>query len=99
MALAVSGGYGTTFEPTGYFHHIFDPQTGASAHKLVDAAVTGPRATTATALAVATCVLGEERARALLQACPGTRAIVTRPDGTSVTIGPVLFPPAQAGEG
>ena len=25
MALAVSGGYGTTFEPSGRFHHIFDP--------------------------------------------------------------------------
>jgi FAD:protein FMN transferase len=87
MALAVSGGYGTTFEPTGQFHHIFDPQTGASANKLADAAVIGPRATAANALAVAVCVLGEERARALLEACPGTRAIVTRPDGTSAAIG------------
>jgi FAD:protein FMN transferase len=87
MALAVSGGYGTTFEPTGHFHHIFDPQTGASANQLADAAVIGPRATAATALAVAICVVGEERAQALLEACPGTRAIVTRPDGSSVTIG------------
>jgi FAD:protein FMN transferase len=86
-ALAVSGGYGTTFEPTGQFNHIFDPQTGASANKLADAAVVGPRATVAAALAVATCVVGEERAYALLAACPGTRAIVTRSDGTSVTIG------------
>jgi thiamine biosynthesis lipoprotein len=87
-ALAVSGGYGTTFEPTGRFHHIFDPQTGASANKLADAAVIGPSAATANALAVAICVAGEERARALLAACPGTRAIVTRPDGTSMTIAP-----------
>ena len=87
MALAVSGGYGTTFEPTGHFHHIFDPQTGASANKLADAAVIGPRATAANALAVAICVVGEERARALLDACPGTYAIMTRPDGSSVTIG------------
>jgi thiamine biosynthesis lipoprotein len=87
MALAVSGGYGTTFEPTGHFHHIFDPQTGASANRLADAAVIGPRATAATALAVAVCVLGEERAQALVEACPGTRAIVTRSDGASVTIG------------
>ena len=35
MALAVSGGYGTTFEPSGRFHHIFDPHTGASANSLV----------------------------------------------------------------
>jgi thiamine biosynthesis lipoprotein len=87
MALAVSGGYGTTFEPTGHFNHIFDPQTGASANKLADAAVIGPRATMATALAVAICVVGEERAHALLEACPGTRALVTRSDGTAVAIG------------
>jgi thiamine biosynthesis lipoprotein len=87
MALAVSGGYGTTFEPSGRFHHIFDPQSGASANRLADAAVIAPRATTATALAVATCVLGEERAQALFEACPGARALVTRPDGTSAMIG------------
>jgi len=87
MALAVSGGYGTTFEPTGHFHHIFDPHTGASANQLADAAVIGPRATAANALTVAICVVGEERARALLEACPGTRAIITRPDGSSATIG------------
>jgi thiamine biosynthesis lipoprotein len=86
-ALAVSGGYGTTFEPSGRFHHIFDPQTGASANRLADAAVIGPRATAANALSVAICVAGEERAKSFLQACPGTRAIVTRSDGTSVTIG------------
>jgi FAD:protein FMN transferase len=86
-ALAVSGGYGTTFEPTGRFHHIFDPGTGASANKLADVAVIGPRATAANALAVAVCVLGEERAQPLLEACPGTRAIITRSDGTSATIG------------
>ena len=88
MALAVSGGYGTTFEPTGRFHHIFDPQTGASANKLADATVIGPRATVANGLATAICVVGEERASALLAAYPGTRAILTRMDGTSVTIAP-----------
>jgi thiamine biosynthesis lipoprotein len=86
-ALAVSGGYGTTFEPTGHFNHIFDPQTGASPNKLADAAVIGPRATVTAALGVAVCVVGEERAHALLEACPGTRAIVTRSNGTTATIG------------
>jgi thiamine biosynthesis lipoprotein len=81
-ALAVSGGYGTTFEPTGRFHHIFDPHTGASANSLVDVAVIGPRATAANGLSTAICVAGEARAAALLAAFPGTRAIVTRPDGT-----------------
>jgi thiamine biosynthesis lipoprotein len=87
MALAVSGGYGTTFEPTGRFHHIFDPQSGASANNLAGVAVIGPRATAANALAVAICVLGEERGQSLLDASPRTFAIITRPDGTSATIG------------
>jgi FAD:protein FMN transferase len=86
MALAVSGGYGTTFEPTGRFHHIFDPHSGACANGLVDVAVIGPRATAANGLSTAICVAGEARAPALLAAFPGTRAIVTRPDGTAVAI-------------
>src|SRR5258707_7072841 len=45
MALAVSGGYGTTFEPSGRFPHIFDPHTGASANKLFQAARIRPTAT------------------------------------------------------
>jgi len=86
MALAVSAGSGTTFERSGKFHHIFDPHSGESAHKLVRAAVIGPRATAADGLATALCVAGEARARTLLAAYPGTRAILTRLDGTSVTI-------------
>jgi FAD:protein FMN transferase len=86
MALAVSGGYGTTFEPSGRFHHIFDPHTGASANSLFDVAVIGPRATTANGLSTAICVTGESQASRLLAAYPGMRAILTRIDGTSVTI-------------
>jgi FAD:protein FMN transferase len=86
-AMAVSGGYGTTFEATGRFHHIFDPHTGESAHALLDATVVGPRATVANGLSTALCVAGEARAAALLAGCPGYRAILTRPDGTTVTFG------------
>ena len=86
-AMAVSGGYGTTFEPSGRFHHIFDPHTGESAHGLLDATVIGPRATAANGLSTALCVAGEERAAALVAACPGYRAILTRPDGTTATFG------------
>jgi FAD:protein FMN transferase len=85
-ALAVSGGYGTTFEPSGLFHHIFDPATGASAHALREVAVIAPRAMIADGLATAICVSGEERARRLL-AAHGARAILTRFDGTTVRIG------------
>jgi thiamine biosynthesis lipoprotein len=86
-AMAVSGGYGTTFEPSGRYHHIFDPSTGDSARALIDAAVIGPRATVANGLSTALCVAGEARAAALLAACPGYRAILTRPDGTRAEVG------------
>jgi thiamine biosynthesis lipoprotein len=85
MALAVSGGYGTTFEPSGRFHHIFDPHTGASANSLVQVAVIGPTATIANGLATAICVTGEALAPRLLAAYPRMRAIVTRLDGTQMT--------------
>ena len=86
MALAVSGGYGTTFDASGRCHHIFDPRTGASANTLVDVAVIGPRATAADGLATAICVAGEALAPTLLAAYPQTRAVLTRVDGTSTTV-------------
>ena len=86
-AMAVSGGYGTTFEPSGRFHHIFDPHTGDSVHALIDAAVIGPRATVANGLSTALCVAGADRAAGLMAACPGYRAILTRPDGTKAEFG------------
>jgi FAD:protein FMN transferase len=86
MALAVSGGYGTTFEESGRFHHIFDPRTGASAGTVVDVAVLGPSAMAANGLATAICVGGEALAPALLAAYPQMRVMVTRLDGTSVTL-------------
>jgi thiamine biosynthesis lipoprotein len=86
MALAVSGGYGTTFEESGRYHHIFNPRTGESANNLVDVAVIGPRATAADGLATAICVVGEALAPTLLAAYPRTRAILTRLDGTSMTL-------------
>jgi thiamine biosynthesis lipoprotein len=85
MALAVSGGYGTTFEASGRFHHIFDPHTGASANRVVQVAVISPRATIADGLATAICVSGEADAPRLLAAYPRTRAIVKRLDGKSLT--------------
>ena len=85
-ALAVSGGYGTKFEPSGRFHHIFDPASGASANRLADAVVLAPTATIANGLSTALYVAGEAQAPALLAAYPRTRAFLTRPDGTSITV-------------
>ena len=86
MALAVSGGYGTTFEKSGRFHHIFDPYTGESARRLVQVAVISPRATDADGLATAICVAGEPGAPGLLAGYRQTWASLTRTDGTTVTL-------------
>jgi thiamine biosynthesis lipoprotein len=85
-AVSVSGGYGTVFEPTGRYNHIFDPATGLSPARMLDVTVIGPRARDADSLSTAIYVAGEERTPALLGAYPGNRAIVTRPDGSAVTI-------------
>ncbi len=85
-ALAVSGGYGTTFDPTGRNHHLFDPATGRSADRLLDVVVTAPRAMDADALATALFVAGEARAPAIVAQYPGASAMLTRPDRTAVTL-------------
>ncbi len=77
-ALAVSSGSGTTFDPNGRFHHIFDPASGSSANMLREVAVIAPRAMIADALATAICVVGEARGIELLAHYPGARALVTR---------------------
>jgi len=93
-ALAVSSGSGTTFEPGGRFHHIFDPATGASASTLAEVAVIAPRAMIADGLATAICVVGEERGVELLAHYPGARAIINRTDGA---ISNIPLVPAKAG--
>jgi FAD:protein FMN transferase len=86
-ALAVSGGYGTVFEASGRYHHLFDPRTGESTNTLAEVAVLAPSAMIADGLATAICVAGEARAEALLAGFPGAQAIVKRPDGTSTILG------------
>jgi len=86
-AVALHGGYGTVFDESGRNHHIFDPVTGRSARTMLDVAVVSARATDADAIGVGIYVAGEERAAAILARFPGTRAIVTRLDGSTVTIG------------
>jgi len=85
-ALAMSGGYGTVFDPSGRNHHLFDPATGLSADRLVDVVVSSPRAMEADALATALFVAGESRARAILARYPGASAVLTRHDGTQVRL-------------
>jgi len=82
-ALCTSGGYGTTFEPTGRFHHLFDPATGASASHSIAASVFAASATIADALSTTLYVMPPDRQSALLAHFPGVSAVITRPDGTT----------------
>ncbi len=81
IGLAVSGGYGTVFEETGRYNHIFDPRTGLSAAKMAAIAVTAPSAMTANGLATSIYVAGREQAAKILAAYPGARAVITTADG------------------
>ncbi len=84
-ALAVSGGYGTRLPGPGA-HHIFDPRTGQSANRLAQVAVLSRRAMWADALSTAIYVAGEASARRLLDGYLGSRAILTRMDGSTVDV-------------
>ncbi|MGA2125265.1 MAG: FAD:protein FMN transferase [Xanthobacteraceae bacterium] len=81
-AICTSGGYGTRFEPTGRFHHLFDPATGASASHAIAASVLAASATTADALSTALYVMSPDLRPGLLAHFPGVSALITRPDGT-----------------
>lgn len=83
---ATSGGYGTVLDSTGEHHHIFDPDTGQSANRLLEVVVTAPRAMDADALATAIFVAGQDRAPAILATTPGARAMLTRSDKTVVQL-------------
>ena len=81
IGLAVSGGYGTQFEETGRYHHIFDPRTGLSAAKMAAIAVTAPRAMIANGLATSIYVAGREQAARILGQHPGAKAVITTESG------------------
>ncbi len=80
-AVATSGGYALRFGPSPSHHHILDPRRGQSANGLLDATVTGPRATLADALSTAVIVAGERESEDLMREFPEYSAIVTRNDG------------------
>jgi FAD:protein FMN transferase len=81
-ALCTSGGYGTKFEPSGRFHHLFDPATGASAHHYIAVSVFAASAMVADALSTALYTTPPERGALLLERFPGASALLTRPDGS-----------------
>jgi FAD:protein FMN transferase len=81
-SVCTSGGYGTKFDATGRFHHLFDPFTGASAHHYIAVSVFGASAFVADALSTALYVTPPERGGTLLASFSGVSALATLPDGT-----------------
>ncbi len=81
-SVCTSGGYGTKFEATGRFHHLFDPFTGASAHHYIALSVFAASAMIADALSTALYVTPPHRGAVLLASFPGVSARATLPDGT-----------------
>ena len=81
IGLAVSGGYGTQFDETGRYHHIFDPRTGLSANGMTAIAVTAPSAMIANGLATSIYVAGRDHAAKILAAYPDAKAVITTPGG------------------
>jgi thiamine biosynthesis lipoprotein len=73
-ALAVSAPAGTVFEPSGRWHHLLDPATGAPASFWRLVAVRAADATTADALSTALAASPPERGRTILGAHPEAEA-------------------------
>jgi FAD:protein FMN transferase len=81
-SVCTSGGYGTKFEATGRFHHLFDPLTGTSAHGYLAVSVFAANAMIADALSTTLYVSPPQRGAAVLASFPGVSALATLPDGS-----------------
>jgi len=80
-SLCTSGGYGTKFEASGQYHHLFDTATGTSANRYISASVFAQSAMVADALSTALYVTPPWRSRELLANYPGATARMTFPGG------------------
>jgi len=79
-AMSTSGGYGTRFDPSGLFNHIFDPSDGRSSWRYRAVTVIGREATETDALSTAFTLMPEERVRAIATS-RGLRVRVALADG------------------
>lgn len=65
-ALATSGGYGTPFDASGRFHHLFDPASGQPARHYRSLTIHGPDAARADALSTGLSALPLPQAKKML---------------------------------
>ena len=80
--ISTSGGYGTKFEATGRYHHLFDTRTGTSAGRYIAVSVIAESTMVADALSTSLYVTPPERSDRLLSAFPEALALATRHDGS-----------------
>lgn len=80
-AVASAGGYGTVFDATGKFNHIFDPHTGASANRWAGATVVAKSAAVADALSTALLVAPKDQTARILHEAGGDRAYLVDFEG------------------
>jgi thiamine biosynthesis lipoprotein len=85
-AVATSAAAGTTFEPSGTFHHLLNPWTGAPSFSCRSVSVIAKRATTADAVSTALAILPIERAAVVLKTAGADRAYFVRMDGTRAEV-------------
>lgn len=80
-AVATSAGGGFVFDAAGRFNHLFDPRTGACAHRFRTVSVAAPTATTADALSTALSLMAPKEMAPILAGFPQARAYVLDRDG------------------
>lgn len=85
-AVASAGGYGTVFDATGKFNHIFDPHTGASANRWAGATVVAKSAAVADALSTALLVASKDQTARILREAGGERAYLVDFEGKITVI-------------
>ena len=84
-AVSSSGAYGTVFEPSGRFNHLFDPMSGHCGDRRLAVSVVTDTATSADALSTAFCFLPGDKIRAVLSRVGGT-AYVSGDDNSQTVL-------------
>jgi len=81
-AMSTSGDYERYFDEGGVrYHHILDPKTGKSPHKVRSVTIIGPTATRTDALTKSVFVMGAREGIAFIDTLPDVDAVAITPDG------------------
>ena len=86
QAIATSGGYGTSFDAAGLFHHLLNPTTGRPLAHWAGISVMAATATAADALTKAIMLAPSDQIASLLHQGGGHSAILIDDHGTVLTI-------------